>query len=403
MRDLFACVIWMVLAMVVTVAQTRTLSQDPEESTLQRLAALEERVSAQAGVKEELQELVKKEVDRRLILETLLLRTMEEQAIKLGQVESSSSVDHNSIVALESTLQDEISLREEAERSTGLRLQDLENNLSLMEGNLNLITFMDSRLRDLEELMGVHGQDISELQGVLPQTRRAVEQVRRELRRQRTSVERVENTGGETVRGLTALQKRIYELDSWVLSHNVTTAEDRHLLQEVENTTSRLTVFLQEVQGTLNNLTAAVSSLKNHTSATPLKLCPENYRKVGRDCLLLLEEKLTWEEARRACEERAVSLGGAGDLAQPKHIEEFRHYVAKLDTASQYLWVGGIRESSVWRWASGNHISHEDLPWDLGEPDDSEDQFHLCIKSSANVKFHDCKSTADLHAVCQIW
>lgn len=146
--------------------------QDAEASVLQRVAELEERVAAQARVKEELQQVVKKEVDRRLVLETLLLRTMEEQAIKLGQVESSSTGGHDRIDALESTLRDEISLREEAELSGDLRLQDLESKVSLMEGNLNLITFMDSRLRDLEELVSVHGQEISELQGVLPSTRR---------------------------------------------------------------------------------------------------------------------------------------------------------------------------------------------------------------------------------------
>lgn len=146
--------------------------QDAEASVLQRVAELEERVAAQARVKEELQQVVKKEVDRRLVLETLLLRTMEEQAIKLGQVESSSTGGHDRIDALESTLRDEISLREEAELSGDLRLQDLESKVSLMEGNLNLITFMDSRLRDLEELVSVHGQEISELHGVLPSTRR---------------------------------------------------------------------------------------------------------------------------------------------------------------------------------------------------------------------------------------
>ncbi|XP_047492537.1 uncharacterized protein LOC125041551 [Penaeus chinensis] len=401
MKDRFGLVIWMVLAVVLTAAQARTLSQDAEDSVLQRLAELEERVAAQAQVKEELQQVVKKEVDRRLILESLLLRTMEEQAIKLGQVESSSTGGHDRIVALESTLRDEISLREEAELSGDLRLQDLERKVTLMEGNLNLITFMDSRLRDLEELVGVYGQEISELQGVLPHTRRAVEQLRRELRRQKTSVEQIENTGEVALSGMEAIQDRVRELDSWIMSYNVTSAEDRQLLQEVEDTTSRLTFFLQEVQGTISNLTLAVNSLKSQMKAAPLKLCPQNYRKVGRDCLHLLEEKLTWEEARRSCEELALSAGGVGDLAQPSHIDEFKHYVAKLHTATQYLWVGGIRESSVWRWASGSDIDHEELPWDLGEPDDSDDQYHLCIKSSA-TKFHDCKDSARLNAVCQI-
>ncbi|XP_037796873.1 paramyosin-like [Penaeus monodon] len=401
MKYRFGVVFWMELAVVLTASQAKTLSQDAEASVLQRVAELEERVAAQARVKEELQQVVKKEVDRRLVLETLLLRTMEEQAIKLGQVESSSTGGHDRIDALESTLRDEISLREEAELSGDLRLQDLESKVSLMEGNLNLITFMDSRLRDLEELVSVHGQEISELQGVLPSTRRAVEQLRRELRRQRTSVEQVENTGENALRGMEAIQNRVRELDSWVLSYNVTSAEDRQLLQEVEDTTSRLTVFLQEAQTTISNLTLAVNSLKNQMSAAPLKLCPQDYRKVGRDCLHLLEEKLTWEEARRSCEELAITVGGAGDLAQPSHIDEFKHYVAKLHTATQYLWVGGIRESSVWRWASGSDIDHEELPWDLGEPDDSDDQYHLCIKSSA-TKFHDCKDSARLKAVCQI-
>ncbi|ROT76159.1 C-type lectin [Penaeus vannamei] len=370
MEDRFGIVLWMVLMVVLTGAQARTLSQDAEDSVLQRLAELEERVAAQARVKEELQDIVKKEVDRRLVLETLLLRTMEEQAIKLGQVESSSSVDHDRIVALESTLRDEISLREEAERSGNLSLRDLERKVTLMEGNLNLITFMDSRLRDLEELVGLHGQEISELHGALPQTRRAVEQLRRELRRHKADVEQMENTGEETLRG------RGHQLETDPLSAGG--------------------------RGGIGNLTLAVDALKNHTSAAPLKLCPQSYRKVDRDCLHLLEEKLTWEEARRACEDLAVSVGGAGDLAQPSHIDDFRHYVAKLHTATQYLWVGGIRESSAWRWASGDHIDHEQLPWDLGEPDDSEDQYHLCVKSSAAIRFHDCKDSARLNAVCQI-
>lgn len=136
------------------------------------MAALELLVSSQTKTQEILQQSLSQETDRRLAMETLLLRTLDEDRLKLQQLESSLKVDHDRMVALESTLQQEISLREDAEMSGEDILLDLSKKISVMEGDLSVVSLLDSRARSLEEQSHLQMEEISSLQQQYHHTRR---------------------------------------------------------------------------------------------------------------------------------------------------------------------------------------------------------------------------------------
>ncbi|XP_071515200.1 uncharacterized protein [Panulirus ornatus] len=378
--------------------------QEGNEDLQERLAALEDLVSTQGQTLRELEESLRRESDRRLTVETLLQGTVHELTNELLLMESSLKVDHDRLVALESTLQEEIKLREEAEISGKKVLLDMSKKIAVMEGDLTVVSLLDSRLRSLEEEGQIQIGDISNIHQELQKTRRVVDQTKREVRRQRTTLTTLAASDTDVAQVTQDLWSKFDQLTSWCLALNESTGDHGKLLLEAHNRTVVLNTSLGDVHTILSNLTGVVTNLQRAKEDNPLVLCPLPYRKVGKDCFYLLEERMSWDEARKACIEQGVAVGGKGDLAEPSVISNFRHYVDHLQTDSKYLWVGGWREGGGhgWWWVSGRSLREVPVPWDLSEPDNAPDQHHLCVHSTASIKFHDCTRKALLGAICQV-
>ena len=69
-----------------------------------------------------------------------------------------------------------------------------------------------------------------------------------------------------------------------------------------------------------------------------------------------------------------------------------------------YVWVGATNSNpdSEWRWVDGSVIKLDLFPWGRSEPDPNVDQPYLCVKLSGDALFHNCQSSSELFAVCEL-
>nr|XP_045583122.1 uncharacterized protein LOC123746023 isoform X1 [Procambarus clarkii] len=373
--------------------------QDVPENLQERLDALEDLVASQTQTQRILQDSLKKETSRRLALETLLLGTLEEEKVKVERLESNFKLDHERLLALEATFD----LQGSTELPHNVIFLELLKRVRAVEGDLDVITLLDSRMRSLEEQVKTQSEDTALLQDLHHQIRRGVENLKREVRRQRDTVRNLAATHTHMTQTTIGLEAHLDNLTSWCLALNESAFEGNAQLLEMKKNSEKLNWSLSDVQVILKNLTEAIVTLQHHKEDAPLMLCPLPYRKVGRDCFYLLEERMSWQMAREACKDHGAAVGGLGDLAEPSEMSAFRSYVYDLQTDSEYLWVGAMREiDDGWKWVSGRNMEVMSVPWDLSEPDNTSDQHHLCVYSLGSIKFHDCTHKAMLSAICQV-
>ncbi|KAK7086358.1 hypothetical protein SK128_016811 [Halocaridina rubra] len=383
--------------------KNHSLQQELDKDLHDRLSALEELVASQITSQEVLRAALKRETDRRLTLETILQRSFEEERVRIEELTSNMKVTIDRVEALDQILQEEIRFREEAEIKDAMVVLEISKKVNLLERDLSLLSLMKSKLRELEDHEYLQNEEILDMQNAVSNMRKSVTHEQRRLQELWSNADFLTAKILEHSHSLSLFESQFEELDTKFLNINETFVQECALLQESRSRVLHLSERLTELQDSVSNLTLAVGYLSTKTPTTLLKLCPHGYRKFGQDCLQLIESKFSWDEARKKCEELGMTAGGIGDLVIPTNVDNFRAYVERLDTASDYLWVGAKRDDdSVWRWVSGMTLEEKEVPWDLGEPDNYENQYHLCIRTKGNLKFHDCLADAQLSAVCQL-
>lgn len=403
MWNQFVKILWIVVVVGSVFTKGDRSQKQVASELMDRLDIVEELLGSQIESQEVLRVSLRKETDRRRTLETLLMRSLEEEKVKLEELTSILKVTSDRVEALDQTMQDEIKLREEAEIIGKEAILQLSTKVNLVERDLGLLSLLNSRLRELEGHNGVQNEEIFNLQITVSQIRKSVSRERREIQQIQSAIEPLVSVTSQHSSTLTGYDHRIHKLSSWLISHNESAIQESELLQEVKTNVYQLTANLTDIQDSIANLTESVTYLHEVTPTTLLKLCPAGYRKVGNDCLQFIETRTSWEDARLKCEELGIIAGGIGELTIPTSIPEFRAYVAKLEVDSYYLWVGAKRDDDdVWRWVSGLSLEEQEVPWDLGEPDNYDNQFHLCVRATGNIKFHDCLVDAQLSSICQL-
>lgn len=282
---------------------------------------------------------------------------------------------------------------------------DLGSRVTALEQDSAMFAILNSRLRALESEQRVVNEEMTNLRRNVRRWKREVEALRRE-------VQQPEALTGMKVDPACCLS----------LNESIMEAEERE---------RGVNASLSDLRYQLQNLSNDLQDLQESAPHQPLLLCPTPYTKVGDQCFYLYEKKLWWRDARTACKERGVAMGGNGDLAIPTDLPVFRVYVESLQAGTEYLWLGGVRENGTWKWVSeyegdgdwyslregnwqdlrvapwgreepDNDPDHLGLPWDIGEPDNEDDQPFLCIHSRGSIKFHDCLYNADIPALCEL-
>ncbi|XP_066971036.1 myosin-6-like [Macrobrachium rosenbergii] len=374
-----------------------------DDDLASRLSKVEEVLASNIASQENLRVALRQETARRQELETRLSTSLRDQQTRLDELSSTRKVVNDHVAALDRTIQDEIRLREDAELKGEGAILELSKKIGTIEGDLSLLALLNSRLRELEKQNGVQNEEILNLQSTVSQLRRAFHQEQRAARTLRESIEPLAFISSEHSKSIAEFDHRIVQLKSWLISHNESAWEESALLRNVRSDVMQITQNLADIEMTIANLTESVIHLHHLTPQRLLKLCPDGYRKVGEDCLQLIESRTSWEMSRLKCEELGILAGGIGDLAVPTSLPEFRTFIDKINPESDYLWVGASREpDGVWWWVNGAPLEQEEFPWDLGEPDNYENQHQLCVKSSGNIKFHDCLAEANIGAICQL-
>ncbi|XP_027226493.1 uncharacterized protein [Penaeus vannamei] len=133
--------------------------------------------------------------------------------------------------------------------------------------------------------------------------------------------------------------------------------------------------------------------------------CPRPYKRFGRYCLTLLQERNKWEFARSRCHLHARSMGGGratvkGDLVVPHDMEAFKAFIASTDfggAPTGRAWVGGSAEGwgGVWAWVDGSLMN--ELPWVYSQA--SGDGSRIAVDHES--VFHTVGDDEILWSVCQ--
>ncbi|XP_063608909.1 macrophage mannose receptor 1-like [Penaeus indicus] len=124
--------------------------------------------------------------------------------------------------------------------------------------------------------------------------------------------------------------------------------------------------------------------------------CPKPFIRIGMECFYLSTTALSWNEARRQCQQMG------GDLAVPSDVKALDTYVF-ANTKGPGVWIGGTDQynEGVWNYINGDPIKAQD--WSKSQPDNyggREDC--LEIRSYFDPPVNDYICSVEQHFVCEI-
>jgi serine/threonine-protein kinase len=111
----------------------------------------------------------------------------------------------------------------------------------------------------------------------------------------------------------------------------------------------------------------------------------------------VIAASMTYARAVAACAERG------GRLAQPRTGAEVEQIAALVRKAGDDCWIGLAYQPSdkTWRWGDGSSPGAEDLPWDVGQPD-QVGQRPVMVRVRRNGKWADARPERSYFAICEI-
>ncbi|KAK7084385.1 hypothetical protein SK128_007778 [Halocaridina rubra] len=129
---------------------------------------------------------------------------------------------------------------------------------------------------------------------------------------------------------------------------------------QVGSTGSNETV-LEEV---LNEVRKMNNLFKIHL---PKLSCPPPFFTFGSECLYVIREDMSWEDARSRCQ----NMGA--DLVVPNNIQELKLFVGNRYPRknTRNFWIGGKINDKVWQWLSGSLV--DERLWHTNEPSGNGD------------------------------
>ncbi|CAL4083178.1 unnamed protein product [Meganyctiphanes norvegica] len=123
---------------------------------------------------------------------------------------------------------------------------------------------------------------------------------------------------------------------------------------------------------------------------------------IGNQCLLLSEERVTWDDANQTCTNKP--LGRLAVLADANQAKEVVAYLAANFRNNEY-WLGGsdLSNEGTWLWSDGRPIDMGRPPWRSGEPNDccgaSGGEDCLTVR---NGGYNDGACTYTLRYICEL-
>ncbi|KAF2361750.1 C-type lectin-like, partial [Trinorchestia longiramus] len=275
----------------------------------------------------------------------------------------------------------------------------------------NLKNDLDSRIRDYNAALTTFASDIRILRQEMEQNVINIQtNVAVDGRKVSDAIHVLETKANQTK---DEFQESLYYLAK-AQQEQIAYQEDLALeVVDLRQQTDELRTSLQRTDSHVKNISSVVQGLRAHQEENyvegPLEApCPDPYLKWESCCFYVLEEPLSWDEARQRCRSLALEVGGSGDLAtarQDTHpVRSFvRNNIHNLP-GEQYVWVGASSSSDAanWTWVGDTLVNLDLFPWGRGEPDPSADQPYLCVKVSGAALFHNCLRSSVLHGVCEL-
>ncbi|XP_054646054.1 C-type lectin domain family 10 member A-like isoform X1 [Dunckerocampus dactyliophorus] len=177
-------------------------------------------------------------------------------------------------------------------------------------------------------------------------------------------------------------------------------------MDNLKNVTANITQDLREhVENMDKKLTGQVKELTQDVEDVLMKAgikCPPQWHSHETRCYLLVVEMKTWYEARDYC------VANGGQLASV-HTKATYDFLKGL-TCGWNTWVGGSKESTVWKWIDGSTFSVKengkghcmDASWAPGEPNYGDPTYIFCTEIRPSVEgLNDCNCDGKHPFLCQ--
>lgn len=117
--------------------------------------------------------------------------------------------------------------------------------------------------------------------------------------------------------------------------------------------------------GLVVNTRVEVLEKENHTAGAVCEKCGYATSAAAGHRYKIFDESMTWEEAKKACE----NLGG--HLVTITSAEEQKQIEALLSSGGKkQYWIGAVKNGGAWQWVSGEHFGYTN--WCAGQPDGYE-------------------------------
>ena len=127
-------------------------------------------------------------------------------------------------------------------------------------------------------------------------------------------------------------------------------------------------------------------------------LCPSGWFKERSSCYKLSKEVLSWQEARKACEDLNSTLAIISSLSE--HLALKRRIYGKR---KKNTWIGLHRNSSVqngWLWVDGSRLN--DSHWGKSEPNNIDEE---CVEMRPfkphNGGWNDQECSDTINYICE--
>ncbi|CAL4080456.1 unnamed protein product, partial [Meganyctiphanes norvegica] len=135
-----------------------------------------------------------------------------------------------------------------------------------------------------------------------------------------------------------------------------------------------------------------------NTTEKPLSqvMCSEPYFVIGSECFRVVDEALTWHDARSHCQAEG------DDLAEPEDIQIFRQHLLD-DRYTLDYWLGGTDEAvkGEWVWLSGRPVEEEWWMQDQPNRQGEDDQQCLDFQTLSEPFFNDFFCSHEQAFICE--
>ncbi|XP_077330034.1 asialoglycoprotein receptor 2-like [Lithobates pipiens] len=150
---------------------------------------------------------------------------------------------------------------------------------------------------------------------------------------------------------------------------------------------------IQWIMELLGKVAEEVQKMKR--SSNPL--CSEGWRRYGLSCYYLSSDSKTWNDAKKACEDKKAHLIVINSVEEMKYLCRIKK--------DKPLWIGLTDQDGTWRWVDGTPYDTTPKFWGFGQPDDRKSQSPSgredCAVLRSSNDWNDSSCSRKIQYICE--